>query len=227
LAEAGAGLSRNGARRRAVLPDLHADQEAQQDEPFARIHRAHRRTRSIPVSPDSSMYATKPTLIVRAQRGQKEGIRRVRPLSGCRRTRHGRAVPARPTARRQYAATAPTNSAAEAEGGALTRQNLRLTVTDDRPVVTQWWRIVWRDRRKNGAPWRIGDPVARRFKDSLPPERPVLASILLLLVDVVLAISGVCFFLLIGLGALYLCGGLSPSLFDSLCFIYLAPGLLF
>jgi hypothetical protein len=61
----------------------------------------------------------------------------------------------------------------------------------------------------------------------LPPERPAFALVLLLIVDIVLAMSGVCFFLLVGLGALHLFGAFSPSLPDYYSLIYLSPGFLF
>jgi hypothetical protein len=99
-------------------------------------------------------------------------------------------------------------------------------VADDRPAVTQWWRIVWRDWRKSGAPWGLGDP-GRRFRDTLPPERPFLGSLFLVAVDAILVISAVCFAILLILAVLCFCGGYCRSIVDYACIIYLSPALLF
>jgi hypothetical protein len=93
-------------------------------------------------------------------------------------------------------------------------------------IPAGWWRIEYRDARRNREPWGVGEP-GRRFKDSLPPERPFPVRALLFTVDIFLVASAVCFVVLIGTAILSApCNVIFPVFYyDGLT--YLVPSLLF
>jgi hypothetical protein len=93
-------------------------------------------------------------------------------------------------------------------------------------IPAGWWRIQWRDPAKNKAPWEIGEP-GRRFKDSLPPERPFLVSVFLMIVDGVLLVSAFGFLVLVGSAILAACCHSCCSVCDYDGAIYLIPAFLF